>query len=70
MGAGNAVGTQIPPFLVFPGTRIRSELLDNCTAGCDGCVSESGWSNTEIFKIYIRHQFMKYVQAYPLIRRF
>ncbi|KAJ8303710.1 hypothetical protein KUTeg_018742 [Tegillarca granosa] len=29
-GAGNAVGTQIPHFLVYPGTRMRSELLDNC----------------------------------------
>ncbi|KAJ8303708.1 hypothetical protein KUTeg_018740 [Tegillarca granosa] len=44
-------------------TRMRSELLDNCTAGCDGCVSESGWSNTEIFKMYIKHHFMKYVQG-------
>ena len=48
LGAVNAFGTCIPPFFVFPGKRERSELLEGATAGANGTVSESGWSNIEI----------------------
>ena len=42
IGAGNAGGTQIPPFLVFAGQRMRQELLQGCTPGTSGDVSPTG----------------------------
>jgi hypothetical protein len=63
IGAGNAVGTLIPPFLVFAGQRMRQELLQGCTPGTSGDVSPTGWSNTEIFKAYLEKHFINYVQG-------
>lgn len=63
IGAGNARGTQIPPFLVFPGALMRQELLEGCTDGSDGTVSASGWSNTDIFMQYLQDNFIHYVQG-------
>ncbi|XP_071123384.1 uncharacterized protein [Mytilus edulis] len=39
---GNAIGTQIPPFLVFAGQRMRQELIQGCTRGTTGDVSPTG----------------------------
>ena len=36
IGCGNALGQQIPPYFVFPGKRIRPELLKGGTPGSDG----------------------------------
>ena len=38
------------------------EYLSNCTAGTDGTVSDSGWSNSSILKMYLQDHFMKYIQ--------
>ena len=35
--------------------------MQGATPGADGCVSESGWSNSEIFKSYLKDHFIKYV---------
>ncbi|XP_053402828.1 uncharacterized protein LOC128558062 [Mercenaria mercenaria] len=53
IGGGNAVGNQVPPFFVFPGVRMLPGLLEGCTSGTSGTVSESGWSNTEVFTKYM-----------------
>ena len=63
IGAGNAVGTQISPYLVFAGQRMRQELLQGCTPGTSGDVSPTGWSSTEIFKAYLEKHFINYVQG-------
>ncbi|CAC5424039.1 unnamed protein product [Mytilus coruscus] len=63
IAAGNAIGTQIPPFLVFAGQRMRQELLQGCTPGTTGDVSPTGWSNTDIFKTYLQTHFINYVQG-------
>lgn len=63
IGAGNAGGTQIPPFLVFAGQRMRQELLQGCTPGTNGDVSPTGRSNAEIFKTYLEKHFKNYVQG-------
>ena len=55
------MGTYIPPFIIFPGQRMREELLQGGLPGTDGDVSVSGWSNTEIFKRYMQEHFMKYI---------
>jgi len=63
LGAGNALGTAIPPYFVFPGKRMRSELMEGSTVGADGTVSDSGWSNGAIFRQYLAEHFIKYVQG-------
>ncbi|XP_052071024.1 uncharacterized protein LOC127709474 [Mytilus californianus] len=61
LGCGNAQGHSVPPFFVFPGNRMRQELLENKSTGADGDVSESGWSNTEIFRKYMANHLLKYI---------
>ncbi|XP_038064724.1 uncharacterized protein LOC119735094 [Patiria miniata] len=61
IGAGNALGQQVPPYFVFPGQRMRQELLNGCLPGTDGTVSESGWSNTAVFMTYLSTHFLKYM---------
>ncbi|XP_062613890.1 uncharacterized protein LOC134275640 [Saccostrea cucullata] len=65
IGCGNAVGCSIPPFLVFPGKRLLPELLDGATTGCDGAMSDTGYSNTEIFNNYVKNHFTKFVSGKP-----
>ncbi|VDI78027.1 Hypothetical predicted protein [Mytilus galloprovincialis] len=38
IGAGNAVGTQIPPYLIFAGAGMHNSLIDNCTNGTSDTV--------------------------------
>ncbi|CAC5360072.1 unnamed protein product [Mytilus coruscus] len=59
----NAIGTHIPPFFVFPGKRMLSEILSVGVSGTDGGVSDSGWSNTELFLRYMQEHFIKYVPS-------
>lgn len=58
-GCGNAVGSYLHPFLVFPGIRFLPELLDGATTGCDGAMSDTGYSNTEFFNSYIKNHFQQ-----------
>ena len=61
LGCGSAAGVAIPPFFVFEGTRMRQELMEGKSPGADGTVSETGWSNTDVFMRYIEEHFLKYV---------
>ena len=60
LGRGSASGEAVPPYFVFPGVRMRSELLEGATPGANGDVSESGWSNSAIFKQYLESHFLRY----------
>ena len=60
LGCGSASGVAVPPYFVFPGVRMRSELLEGATPGANGDVSESGWSNSGIFKQYLESHFLRY----------
>ncbi|CAC5412260.1 unnamed protein product [Mytilus coruscus] len=40
---------------------MRPELLVNKTTGADGDVSESGWSNTKIFRNYMENHLFRYI---------
>lgn len=63
IGSGNALGTQIPQYFVFQGQRMRQELLAGCSAGANGTVTDSGWSNGQVFETYLNDHFLKYVQG-------
>ena len=63
IGAGNALGVNIPPYFVFKGKRMNRDLLASTAPGSDGCTSETGWSNSQIFKTYLTEHFMKYMQT-------
>lgn len=54
IAGGNALGTNIPPFCVFRGQRMRDELLVDGTPGTDSTVSDSGWSNRDFHEIHER----------------
>lgn len=63
IGAGNAVGNQIPPFYIFAGKRKVDHLIEGCLPGTDFDVSETGWSNAEVFESYMKDHFFKF--AHP-----
>ena len=63
LGSGNALCTAIPPYFVFVGKRMRSELLEGATPGASGTVRETGWSNSTVFRKSLEEHFMKYVQG-------
>ena len=46
---------------VFPGVRMHQELLEGKTPGADGDVTESGWSNSQIFQKYLETHLIKYL---------
>ena len=55
LGCGNALGYQVPPYFVFRGARMRQELIEGKTPRADGDVSDSGWSNSDIFRGYVEN---------------
>ena len=61
IGCGNAIGQQIPPFFVFPGTHLQQKWLEDSTPGTNGDVSKSGWSNSDIFFKFIKDHFLKFI---------
>jgi hypothetical protein len=61
LGCGNAQGQYVPPFFVFPGARMRQELLEGKSTGTSGDVTESGWSNSIIFKKYLENHLLKFL---------
>ena len=61
IGCGNALKHCVPPFFVFPGVRMRSELLEGKSFGANGTCTETGWSNSEVFKTYLEDHLLKYL---------
>lgn len=62
-GAGNALGNSIPAYFIFPGKRMRQELLEGATTGVAGTMSETGWSYGQVFRQYLEEHFIKYAQG-------
>ncbi|KAJ8299918.1 hypothetical protein KUTeg_021437 [Tegillarca granosa] len=63
IGSGNAIGNQVPPYFIFSGQRMVSELLNGASVGVQGTVSETGWSNTDIFEMYLKEHSIKHLPA-------
>ena len=64
IGASNAIGNSVPPFLIFKGKR-QNDIKQGATPGCGFALSEKGWSNSVLFQKYIQEHFLKYVQRPP-----
>ena len=58
----------MPPYFVFKGARMRQELLAGCTEGADSTVSDSGWSNSEIFQTYLDRHSLPEICPVPVSR--
>ena len=70
IGCGSASGASVPPFFVFSGQRLNLDLLKGKTPGTDAAMSDSGWSNLEVFTRYLTEHFIKFVpsrETHPLI---
>lgn len=63
IGCANATGQQVPPFFVFPGQRMLDSLMQGASAGADGDVSESGWSNSDLFSRYVKEHLNKFLPS-------
>ena len=64
IGSGSASGVAIPPYFVFAGKRWNDDLLKGGSPGVGGTVSETGWSNSDIFRTYLEDHFLKYVPVH------
>lgn len=49
-----------PPYFVFAGHRMMPDLLKDATPGAAGTVTESGWSNSQVFRTYLQEHFLKF----------
>ena len=61
LGCGSAAGLDIPPFYVFAGKRLIPDFLKGATPGVDARMPDSGWLNTDIFRMFLKEQFDKYI---------
>ena len=61
IACGSAAGTQLPPFYIFPGKRWNEDLMKDTSPGANGCMTDSGWSNSEVFLEYMETHFKTYV---------
>ena len=64
IGSGSASGVAIPPYFVFAGKRWSDDLLKGGSPGVGGTISETGWSNSDIFRTYLEDHFLKYVPVH------
>ena len=57
----NAFGHSLPPFFIFKGKRWNPELMKGACFGAKGIMSETGWSNGEIFRKFLEEHFLPFV---------
>lgn len=58
----NAVGTFVPPMMIFSRKNMKNELVDEAPPGTIGLAQQSGWMTTEIFLKWMKH-FQRFVKA-------
>lgn len=54
-GCVNAVGTAIPPMIIFKGKRLKPELYDNLPPGSWVEKSSKGYMTNKLFKEFLKH---------------
>lgn len=62
IGCVNATRNSLPPYFVFKGKRWNEELMKGGSVGAKGAISETGWSNSKIFKKYLQEHFLPNVR--------
>lgn len=63
IGCANATGNSVPPFFIFKGKRYNPDLMKGATPGAHAVMSDSGWSNADIFQEYLKTQFIPNVRG-------
>ncbi|XP_030764839.1 uncharacterized protein LOC115889065 [Sitophilus oryzae] len=58
----NAIGTYVPPALIYPRQRMNEELMNGAPAGSIAFTQEKGWMTSEIFCKWLKH-FVRYTKA-------
>ncbi|XP_071849604.1 uncharacterized protein [Apostichopus japonicus] len=61
LAAGSAIGQPVPPFFIFKGKRMNDMLKNGAVPGSGFSMSDSGWSNSQIFKNYLENHFSKFL---------
>lgn len=61
IAAGNALGNTVPPYFVFKGKKMFESLKDGALPGSTFTLTESGWSNGEVFKDYVQNHLIKFL---------
>ena len=61
-GCGSASGMAVPPYFVFAPKRMVQDLM-KLASGAGSSMSDSGWCNSETFRRYISHHFLKFAPA-------
>ena len=51
----SAGGQFVPPFLIFPRSRMKQELRDGAPPGTEFACHPSGWMQLSIFTEWFRH---------------
>ena len=62
IAGGNAVGSSIPPYYIFPGQRWSDDFLNGACPGSAGEMTKTGWSNSQVFQNYLTKHFVKFVK--------
>ncbi|PAA77811.1 hypothetical protein BOX15_Mlig034404g1 [Macrostomum lignano] len=65
VGAGNAVGNSVPPFLLYRGTQVYKEMVLGATKGTKFTYSETGYLSPEIFMSWLLRHFTEHSGCSP-----
>jgi len=58
----NALGNSLPPFFIFPRVNFRNAMLHGAPLRSDGAATVSGWMNSAIFVLVMKH-FIKFSKS-------
>ena len=61
MGGASVLGVAIPPYFASPGKRLMDGLMEGASPRLRGNVSDSGWSNTILFKDYLLNHLTNFL---------
>ncbi|XP_071848782.1 uncharacterized protein [Apostichopus japonicus] len=61
LATSNATGNALPPFFIYKEKPLMDELKEGAYPGSKFHMSESGWSNGDIFQTYLEEHFLKFI---------
>jgi hypothetical protein len=62
IAAGSALGETIPPYIIYKGQRLTSDLTTGCLPGTKFAVTPTGWSNSDTFHDFLTNHFIPLVK--------